>query len=50
MRGKRLRFFAAGVLALSLVAAACSNDDEGGGGSTAGGQAGEAATAPARTR
>src|SRR5207344_2701790 len=41
MRGKRLRFFAAGVLALSLVAAACSNDDEGGdGGSTAGGGAG----------
>jgi NitT/TauT family transport system substrate-binding protein len=39
MRGKRLRFFAAGVLALSLVAAACSSDDEGGGGST-GGEAG----------
>ena len=35
MRGKRLRFFAAGVLALSLVAAACSNDDEGGGGGDA---------------
>jgi NitT/TauT family transport system substrate-binding protein len=30
---------AAGLLALSLVAAACSNDDEGGGGSTGGGGA-----------
>jgi NitT/TauT family transport system substrate-binding protein len=40
MRGKRLRFFAAGVLALSLVAAACSSDDEGGGGSTGGSEAG----------
>jgi NitT/TauT family transport system substrate-binding protein len=39
MRGKRLRFLAAGVLALSLVAAACSNDDDGGGGSTGGGGA-----------
>jgi NitT/TauT family transport system substrate-binding protein len=39
MRGKRLRYFAVGVLALSLVAAACSNDDEGGGGSTGGGGA-----------
>jgi NitT/TauT family transport system substrate-binding protein len=39
MRGKRLRFMAAGLLALSLVAAACSNDDEGGGGSTGGGGA-----------
>jgi NitT/TauT family transport system substrate-binding protein len=40
MMGKRLRFVAAGVLALSLVAAACSNDDEGGGGSTGGGGGG----------
>jgi len=39
MRGKRLRYLAAGLLALSLVAAACSNDDEGGGGSTGGGGA-----------
>jgi len=39
MRGKRLRFLAAGVLALSLVAAACNNDDDGGGGSTGGGGA-----------
>jgi len=39
MRGKRLRFMAAGLLALSLVAAACSNDDEGGGGSTGSGGA-----------
>jgi NitT/TauT family transport system substrate-binding protein len=37
MGGKRLRFFAAGVLALSLVAAACSNDDDGGGGAAGGG-------------
>jgi NitT/TauT family transport system substrate-binding protein len=37
MRGKRLRFLAAGVLALSLVAAACSNDDDGGGGGSTGG-------------
>jgi NitT/TauT family transport system substrate-binding protein len=39
MRGKRLRFFASGVLALSLVAAACSDDDggtTGGGGGTTG--------------
>jgi NitT/TauT family transport system substrate-binding protein len=39
MRGKRLRFLAAGVIALSLVAAACSSDDDGGGGSTGGGGA-----------
>ena len=39
MRGKRLRFLAAGVLAISLVAAACNNDDDGGGGSTGGGGA-----------
>jgi NitT/TauT family transport system substrate-binding protein len=39
MRGKRLRFMAAGVIALSLVAAACSNDEDGGGGSTGGGGA-----------
>jgi len=39
MRGKRLRFLAAGVLALSLAAAACNNDDDGGGGSTGGGGA-----------
>jgi len=32
MRGKRLRLFAAGMLALSLIAAACGDDDEGGGG------------------
>jgi len=41
MRGDRLRFFAAGVLALSLVAAACSDDDGGGttgGGTTASGE------------
>jgi len=41
MRGKRLRYLAAGLLALSLVAAACSNDDDGGGGGSTGG--GEAA-------
>ena len=35
MRGTRLRFFAAGMLAFALVAAACSNDDDGGGGTTA---------------
>ncbi len=40
MRGKRLRFVAAGMLALSLVAAACSNDDEGGGGGSTGGGGG----------
>jgi NitT/TauT family transport system substrate-binding protein len=40
MRGKRLRFLAAGVLALSLVAAACSNDDDGGGSTGGGGAAG----------
>jgi len=42
MRGKRLRYLAAGLLALSLVAAACSNDDDGGGGGSTGG--GEAAS------
>ena len=44
MREKRLRFVAAGVLALALVAAACSSDDEGGGGSTGGGGAGGGAS------
>jgi NitT/TauT family transport system substrate-binding protein len=39
MRGKRLRLFFVGVLALSLIAAACSNDEDGGGGSTGGGGA-----------
>ena len=32
MRGKRFRLFAAGMLALSLIAAACGDDDDGGGG------------------
>jgi NitT/TauT family transport system substrate-binding protein len=32
MKGTRFRFVAAGVLALSLVAAACGDDDDGGGG------------------
>ena len=39
MKEKRLRYLAAGLLALSLVAAACSTDDEGGGCSTGGGGA-----------
>ena len=32
MRGKRFRLLAAGILALSLIAAACGDDDGGGGG------------------
>ena len=32
MRGKRFRLLAAGMLALSLIAAACGDDDDGGGG------------------
>jgi NitT/TauT family transport system substrate-binding protein len=32
MRGNRFRLFAAGMLALSLIAAACGDDDDGGGG------------------
>jgi NitT/TauT family transport system substrate-binding protein len=43
MKGNRLRFVIAGLLAFSLVGAACSSDDDGGGGgggdgATAGGQ------------
>ncbi len=37
MKGYRLRWLIAGVLALSLVAAACGSDDSGGSGTTGGG-------------